>query len=140
MAQTYQRLILSHCGPRPLLFQLFELLFERGKARHELAIVLVAGRMFLNQVPGYICIVDRSPRGADNANSPLQPTLAAAGVLSGLGVSMRPNALRIIFGLLLGALAGFFIGALPLMGLPKAIDQSSTFALRFSPALLGITH
>jgi hypothetical protein len=88
----------------------------------------------------YICIVDRSPRGADNANSPLQPTLAAAGVLSGLGVSMRPNALRIIFGLLLGALAGFFIGALPLMGLPKAIDQSSTFALRFSPALLGIIH
>ena len=64
-----------------------------------------------------------------------QPNIAAAGVLSGLGVIMRPNALRIIFGLVLGVLAAFFIGALPLMGPPKAIDQSSAFALRFSPAL-----
>jgi hypothetical protein len=66
-----------------------------------------------------------------------QLTLAAAGVLSGLGVIMRPNALRIIFGLLLGVLAAFFIGALPLMGPPKAMEQSSAFALRFSPALPG---
>jgi hypothetical protein len=35
-------------GSRSLLFQLIELLFERGKARHELAIGLVAGRFFLN--------------------------------------------------------------------------------------------
>ena len=69
-----------------------------------------------------------------------QPTIAAAGVLSGLGVIMRPNALRIIFGLLLGVLAAFFIGALPLMSPPKAMEQSSAFALRFSPALPGITH
>jgi hypothetical protein len=66
-----------------------------------------------------------------------RPTIAAAGVLSGLGVIMRPNALRIIFGLLLGVLAAFFIGALPLMGPPKAMEQSSAFALRFSPALPG---
>ena len=45
-----------------------------------------------------------------------QPTIAAAGVFSGLGVIMRPNTLRIIFGLLLGVLAAFFIGALPLIG------------------------
>jgi len=50
---------------------------------------------------------------------------------------MRPNALRIIFGLLLGVLAAFFIGALPLMGPPKAMEQSSAFALRSSPALPG---
>ena len=66
-----------------------------------------------------------------------QPTIAAAGVLSGLGVIVSPNALRIIFGLLLGVLAAFFIGALPLMGPPKAMEQSSAFALRFSPALPG---
>lgn len=66
-----------------------------------------------------------------------QPTIAAAGVLSGLGVIMRPNTLRIIFGLLLGVLAAYFIGALPLMGPPKAIEQSSAFALRFSPGLPG---
>lgn len=66
-----------------------------------------------------------------------QPTLAAAGVLSGLGVITRPNALRIIFGLLLGVLAAFFIGAMPLMGPQKATEQSSAFALRFSPALPG---
>jgi hypothetical protein len=35
---------------------------------------------------------------------------------------MRPNALRIIFGLLLGVLAALFIGALPLMGPPKAME------------------
>lgn len=64
-----------------------------------------------------------------------QPTLAAAGVLSGLGVIMRPNALRIIFGLLLGVLAAFVIGALqPPTAPPKAMEQSSAFALRFSPA------
>jgi hypothetical protein len=47
---------------------------------------------------------------------------------------MRTTALRIIFGLLLGVLAAFFIGALPLVGPPKAMEQSSAFALRFSPA------
>jgi hypothetical protein len=51
---------------------------------------------------------------------------------------MRPNALRIIFGLLLGVLAAFFIGALaPPTPLPKAVVPSSAFALRFSPALPG---
>jgi hypothetical protein len=55
-------------------------------------------------------------------------------VFSGLGVIMRPNALRIIFGLLLGVLAAFVIGALPLMGPPKAMEQASAFAFRFSPA------
>jgi hypothetical protein len=49
---------------------------------------------------------------------------------------MRPNALRIIFGLLLGILAALFIGALPLMGPPKALEQSA-FALRFSPVFPG---
>jgi hypothetical protein len=34
--------------------------------------------------------------------------------------------------LMLGVLAALFIGALPLMGPPK--EQSSAFALRFSPA------
>jgi hypothetical protein len=58
-------------------------------------------------------------------------------MLSGVGMIMRPSALRIIFGLLLGVLAAFFIGALPLVGPPKAIEQSSAFALRFSPALPG---
>ena len=38
-------------GRRRILFQLIELLFERGKTRHELAIRLVAGRLFLHQVP-----------------------------------------------------------------------------------------
>ncbi len=69
-----------------------------------------------------------------------QPTIAAVGVLSGLGVIMRPNTLRIIFGLLLGVLAAFFIGALPRMGPPKAMEQSLAFALRFPPALHGVTH
>ena len=36
-----------------LLFQLIELLFERGKARHEPAIGKVAGRFFLNKVPAF---------------------------------------------------------------------------------------
>jgi hypothetical protein len=64
-----------------------------------------------------------------------RPTIAAAGVLSGLGVVMRPDALRIIFGLLLGVLAAFVIGALqPPTAPPKAMEQSSAFALRFSPA------
>ena len=40
-------------GFRRVLFQLIELLFERGKARHKLAIGLVAGRFFLNQVPAF---------------------------------------------------------------------------------------
>jgi hypothetical protein len=61
-------------------------------------------------------------------------------VFSGLVPVMRPNVLRIIFGLLLGVLAAFFIGALPLMGPPKAMDQTSAFALRFSPALPGVTR
>jgi hypothetical protein len=69
-----------------------------------------------------------------------QPTLTAAGVLCGLVPVMRPNALRIIFGLLLGVLAALFIGALPLVGPPKAMEQSLAFALRFSPALPGVTH
>ena len=63
--------------------------------------------------------------------------MPALPMFSGLGVIMRPNALRIIFGLLLGVLAALFIGALPLMGPPKAMEQSSAFALRFSPALPG---
>jgi hypothetical protein len=64
-----------------------------------------------------------------------RPTIAAAGVLSGLGVVMRPDALRIIFGLLLGVLAAFVIGALqPPTAPPKATAVSSAFALRFSPA------
>jgi hypothetical protein len=84
-----------------------------------------------------VALLIRSHPSADNARSRSRPTIAAAGVLSGLGVIMRPNALRIIFGLLLGVLAAFFIGALPLMGPPKAMEQSSAFALRFSPALPG---
>jgi hypothetical protein len=66
--------------------------------------------------------------------------MPALHVFSGLGVIMRPNALRIIFGLLLGVLAAFFIGALPLVAPPKPPDLSSAFALRFPPALTGITH
>jgi hypothetical protein len=51
---------------------------------------------------------------------------------------MRPNALRIIFGLLLGVLAGFFIGALaPPTPPTKAMALSSAFALRFAPGLPG---
>jgi hypothetical protein len=51
---------------------------------------------------------------------------------------MRPNALRIIFGLLLGVLAAFFIGALAEPTPPtKAVAPSSAFAFRFSPALPG---
>jgi hypothetical protein len=50
---------------------------------------------------------------------------------------MRPNALRIIFGLLL-FLAAFFIGALQRpTAPPKAMELSSAFALRFPPALPG---
>jgi len=55
-------------------------------------------------------------------------------VLGGLVPVVRPNALRIIFGLLLGVLAAFFIGALA-PPTPMAIAPSSAFALRFSPAL-----
>jgi hypothetical protein len=63
---------------------------------------------------------------------------AVAGVFCGLSLVMRPNALRIIFGLLLGILAAFFIGALaPPTPPTKAMALSSTFALRFSPALPG---
>jgi hypothetical protein len=52
---------------------------------------------------------------------------------------MRPTALRIIFGLLLGILAAFFIGALaPPTPPTKAMASSSAFALRFSPALPGL--
>jgi hypothetical protein len=47
---------------------------------------------------------------------------------------MRPDASRIIFGLLLGVLAAYFIGALPIVGTPKVVEQSSAFALRFFPA------
>jgi hypothetical protein len=48
---------------------------------------------------------------------------------------MRPSALRIIFGLLLGILSAFFIGALaPPTPPTKAMASSSAFALRFSPA------
>jgi hypothetical protein len=80
-------------------------------------------------------------QGADNARSQL-PIHACCRwrALCSLGVIMRPNALRIIFGLLLGALAAFFIGALPLIGPPKARVQSSAFALRFSPAPPGLTR
>jgi hypothetical protein len=64
---------------------------------------------------------------------------AGAGVFCGLSLVMRPSALRIIFGLLLGVLAAFFIGALPTPP-TKAVEQSPAFALRFSPALPnGIT-
>jgi hypothetical protein len=70
-----------------------------------------------------------------------QLTLTAAGVFGGLGVIMRPSALRIIFGLLLGILAAFFIGALARpTPPPKAMALSSAFALRFSPALPGFTR
>jgi hypothetical protein len=63
---------------------------------------------------------------------------AVAGVFCGLSLVMRPNALRIIFGLLLGILAAFFIGALaPTPPPPKAMTLSSAFALRFSPAPPG---
>ena len=67
-----------------------------------------------------------------------QPTIAAAGVLSGLGVITHPNTLRVIFGLLLGVLAAFFIGALaPPTPSAKTVALSRAFALRFSPALPG---
>jgi len=69
-----------------------------------------------------------------------QLTLAAAGVLSGLGVIMRPNALRIIFGLLLGVLAAFFIGALPLMGPQKAIEQHRHLPFAFAMILIDGLH
>ena len=63
-----------------------------------------------------------------------QPTLAAASVLGSLGVILRPNALRIIFGLLLGVLAAFVIGALSRTTAPPNDVVQSAFALRFSPA------
>ena len=67
-----------------------------------------------------------------------QPTLAASGILCGFGLVIRPNVLRIIFGLLIGVLAAFFIGALSLpTPPPKTTALSSAFALRFSPALPG---
>jgi hypothetical protein len=55
------------------------------------------------------------------------------------GVIMRPNALRIIFGLLLGVLAAFFIGALAAPTPPALPTKalSSAFALRFSTVLPG---
>jgi hypothetical protein len=62
---------------------------------------------------------------------------AASPRVQRLRVIMRPSALKIIFGMLLGVLAAFFIGALPLVGPPKVMEQSSAFALRFSPALPG---
>jgi hypothetical protein len=55
----------------------------------------------------------------------------------GFSLVMRPNVLRIIFGLLLGVLAAFFIGALAPPPPSKAVALSSAFALRFSPALPG---
>jgi len=66
-----------------------------------------------------------------------QPSLTAAGVLSGVVAVMRPNALRIIFGLLLGIFAAFVIGSLPPSVSPKATVPSSAFAVRFSPAVPG---
>ena len=68
-----------------------------------------------------------------------QPTLAAAGVICGLGLVMRPNGLRIIFGLLLGVLVAVMIGALPRTAPPKAMALSP-FTLRFSPALPVFTR
>ena len=68
---------------------------------------------------------------------PARPSQAVHAAAGGFGVILRPNALRIIFGLLLGVLAAFFIGTLPFMDPPKAIEQSSAFALRYSPALPG---
>jgi hypothetical protein len=43
------------------------------------------------------------------------------------------------FGLLLGVLAAFFIGALS-SPTPKAMALPSAFALRFSPTMPGIAH
>jgi hypothetical protein len=68
------------------------------------------------------------------------PTLAAAGVFCGLGLVIRPNALRILFGLMLGILAALLIGALPRTMPSKSTALSSAFALRISPTLPGITH
>jgi hypothetical protein len=66
------------------------------------------------------------------------PTLAANGILCGFGLVIRPNVLRIIFGLLIGVLAAIFIGALaPPTPPSNAVALSSAFALRFSPALPG---
>ena len=63
---------------------------------------------------------------------------ATLALLIQFGVIMRPNALRIIFGLLLGVLAAFFIGALaPPTPPTKAMALSSAFALRFAPGLPG---
>jgi hypothetical protein len=66
---------------------------------------------------------------------PSHPFLAATGMLCGLVPVMRPNALRIIFGLLLGVLAAFFIGVLASPTPPKAMAPS--FAFRFSAVLPG---
>jgi hypothetical protein len=71
---------------------------------------------------------------------PSQPFLAAAGVLCGLAPVIRPNALRMFFGLMLGILAAFFIGALPSPTPPKAMALPSAFALRFSPTMPSVTH
>jgi hypothetical protein len=66
---------------------------------------------------------------------PSQPFLVVAGLLCGLGMVIRPNSLRMFFGLMLGILAAFFIGALaPPAPPPKAMAPSSAFAQRFSPA------
>jgi hypothetical protein len=71
---------------------------------------------------------------------PLRPFLAAAGLLYGLDVVMRPNALRMFFRLMLGILAAFLIGALPHTMPSKPTALSSAFALRFSPTLPVITR
>jgi hypothetical protein len=64
-----------------------------------------------------------------------QPILAATGVLCELGIVLRPNALRIVFGLLLGILAAVVIGTLaPPTSPPKTIAPSTAFSFRFSPA------
>jgi hypothetical protein len=62
-----------------------------------------------------------------------QPTIAAAGVFSGFGVIMRPNTLRIIFGLLLGVLAAFFIGALRLWARRKPLSNHRHLLSAFPP-------
>jgi hypothetical protein len=71
---------------------------------------------------------------------PSQPFLAAAGVLFGLAPVIRPNALRMFFGLMLGILAAFLIGALPRTMPSKPTALHSAFALRFSPTMPGVTH
>jgi hypothetical protein len=64
-----------------------------------------------------------------------KPILAATGVLCELGFVLRPNALRIIFGLLLGILAAVVIGTLAPPAPPqKTMAPSTAFAFRFSSA------